>query len=598
MAAAEQDFFLLRSRQLYFAPGDVVVQPGSGQVQSLNFIRQGAVSSRRDVAEQGGAFQYEPGDLFPLNAALAQRATTRIYEATEDTFILEFPCTALTELVQLSPMFADYLNRRALQFLELSRRSLQEAYASRSLAEQSLETRLSSLVAKLPLSCRPETPLKIALAQMQQEHVGSMLVTDANDLALGILTRHDILDRVTLPEISLGTPIKDVMTQPVLSLTDQHTAQDAVLLMSRSGIRHVPVTREGRVIGIVSERDLFAMQRLSLKTVSDSIRSAPDVSALKLAAQAIRQLARSLLSQGVHARQLTTLISHLNDGLTERLLDIKAIQHGIDLRRLCWLAFGAEGRNEQTIATDQDNGIILADEAGESERARVLAFAQDVNQALDACGYPLCKGGIMAGNTDCCLSLQQWRSRFAHWIDNGAPQDLLNACIYFDFRALSGDVKLAQSLRQEVTQAARQVPRFLKQLALNALTRSVPLTWTGGIDDQHGRIDLKLQGTAIFVDAARLYALANGITATGTRERIEAVGSALGLAAAEYQAWASGFEFLQDFRLHIQLEGSTLSAQPNHIELAQLNQIDRRILKETLVLARSLQQRLELDYDR
>ncbi|MFZ2739068.1 MAG: DUF294 nucleotidyltransferase-like domain-containing protein [Burkholderiaceae bacterium] len=599
MSEEEQDFFLLRSQQLYFAPGEVVVEPASGPVKFVSFIRQGAVSSRHVVTQQdSGAFHYEVGDLFPLSAALTQRATTRFYVATEDTFILTLASDALAELAQKSLVFADFLNRRALQLLDLSRRSMQEAYASRTLAEQSLETRLSDLNARPPFSCRPDTPLQVALMQMQQEHLGSMLVTDANAQALGILTRHDILDRVTLPAISLSTPIREVMTQPVLTLTDQHTAQDALMLMSRTRIRHVPVTCEGRVIGLVSERDLFAMQRLSLKTVSDTIRAASDVPALKLAAHSIRQLARNLLGQGIHARQLTTLISHLNDVLTEQLLVLKAKQHGIDLRLLCWIALGAEGRNEQTIATDQDNAIILSDQCSEVERAKVLLFAHDVNLALDICGYPLCKGAIMAGNPACCLSLQQWRSRFSQWIEHGSPHDLLNASIYFDFRPLCGDLVLAQTLRQEVTQAVRQVPRFLKQLALNALTRTVPLNWTGGIDDKQGRIDLKLQGTAIFVDAARLYALAMGLPVTGTRDRMEQVGQGLGLAAAEYEAWASGFEFLQDLRLHIQLEGTPLNDQPNHIDLAKLNQIDRRILKETLVVARSLQQRLELDYER
>jgi len=303
------------------------------------------------------------------------------------------------------------------------------------------------------------------------------------------------------------------MVSPVHHLSHEHTAEDAALLMSRHTIRHVPITRDGVVIGIVSERDLFAMQRLSLKHVSTSIRAAVDVDMLRLVAQDIRRFARSLLSQGVQARQLTALISHLNDVLTERLLEIKATEHGVDLSRLCWLALGSEGRNEQTIATDQDNALILPDDISAAARQTALAFARDVNQALDDCGYPLCKGGIMAGNPACCLTLREWRERFSHWIEHGAPQDLLNASIYFDFRPLAGDLTLAHRLRQEVNRAASRVPRFLKQLALNALTREPPLNWMGGIAaDDEGRIDLKLQGTAIFVDGARLYALSQVIT--------------------------------------------------------------------------------------
>lgn len=600
MAEADLDFFLRHASQQYFAPGEVLVEPASGVVAQLFYIRKGAVTGVRGMAElSGGAFQYERGDLFPVSAAMARRAVTAVYSASQDTFVLSLPVADMLALAERSEPFADFLHGRILKFLELSRRALHVAYASQTLAEQSLEASLAEVARKAPVCCAPATPLRDALAQMLQWRIGSMLVTSPEGAPLGILTRYDILGRVTLAGVSLDAPIGQVMVQPVHCLTHTHTAQDAALLMSLHGIRHVPVTRDGVAVGIVSERDLFAIQRLSLKQVSTAIRAAPDVATLQLVAQDIRRFARSLLGQGVQARQLTALISHLNDVLAVRLLDLQAAEHGIDLTRLCWLALGSEGRGEQTIATDQDNAIILADDATAEQRAAVLAFAQDVNQALDACGYPLCKGGVMAGVPACCLSLREWRERFAHWIEHGAPQDLLNASIYFDFRALAGHAALAQTMRAEVTEAARRTPRFLKQLSLNALQRTAPLNWRGAVDtDAAGTVDLKLQGAAIFVDAARIYSLAHGVSAVGTRERLEAIGPLLGLAPAEFEGWIGGFEFLQMLRLRVQLEGAPQTDAPNRIAVASLNDIDRRILKESFRVARALQQRLQLDYER
>jgi CBS domain-containing protein len=369
--------------------------------------------------------------------------------------------------------------------------------------------------------------------------------------------------------------------------------------MSRHGMRHVPVTRDGVAVGMVSERDLFAMQKQSLKSVSSAIRAAPDAQALKLLAPDLRRLAGNLLAQGVGARQLTALISHLNDLLTEQLLKLKAAEHGLDLSRFCWLSLGSEGREEQTIATDQDNALILPDDSSDEFRECIRAFARDVNLALADCGYPLCKGGIMAGEPACCLTLAQWRARFRHWIDQGSPQDLLNASIYFDFRALAGDRSLAETLRREVMAAASSTPRFLKQMAVNALTRSAPLNWRGAIDtDQQGGVDLKLQGTAIFVDAARLFSLAHGVDLCNTRKRLEAIGPLMNLPATEFGAWVGGFEFLQILRLRLQLESQSAPDNPNRIEVVGLNDIDRRILRESFRLARQLQQRLQLDYQR
>lgn len=600
MQASDLDFFLVHSQQRHYAPDELLIGPDSGVVREVFFMLQGLVIGKRGrAAPSGGVFHYEPGELFPVSAAMAQRAVTASYRAGADTCVLALPVDAMQALAARSPPFSDFLNRRMLEFLDLSRRALQETYASQELAELSLETALGELARQAPVSCPPATPLRQALSQMHQLHIGSMLVVDEGRKPLGILTRSDILGRVTLPGLSLNAPISQVMVQPVHALTHAHVALDAALLMSQHGIRHVPVTCDGVAVGMVSERDLFALQRMSLKQVSSAIRAAADVDALKAAAQNIRRFARSLLGQGVHARQLTALVSHLNDVLTGCLLAIKALEHEIDLARLCWLALGSEGRSEQTIATDQDNALILPDSTTPDQRDAILRFARDVNESLDACGYPLCKGGIMAGEPGCCLSLSQWRERFMHWIEHGSPQDLLNASIYFDFRPLAGDAAMAQGLRQEIGTATRSAPRFIKQLATNALTHSAPLTWIGSIaSDAAGLINLKLQGTALFVDVARIYALAHGISATNTRERLETVGSLLGLATTEYRAWVSGFEFLQQLRLLIQLEGSATPQQPNHLHVASLNNIDRRILRESFRVARSLQQRLLLDYER
>jgi CBS domain-containing protein len=594
------DFFLSHSEQRYYAPGEVLAEPAHGDVGEIFYIRQGAVTGVRGLAElSGGAFQYEPGDLFPVSAAVARRAVTATYRAVGDTFVLVLPVAAMQELAQRSGAFADFLNRRIVGFLDLSRRALQVAYASPTLAEQSLESPLGELLQRAPVTCTPATPLREVLQEMHGRRIGSIVVVDDGGRPLGILTRYDVLGRVALAEKPLATPVGEVMVQPVHSLTTADTAQDAALLMSRHGIRHVPVTRGGRVVGLVSERDLFALQRLSLKQVSTSIRAAPDVATLQLVANDIRRFARNLLGQGVQARQLTALVSHLNDVLTERLLEIEAHRHGVDLLRMCWLALGSEGRSEQTVATDQDNALILLDSADAAEVQAALAFGRAVNLALDACGYPLCRGGIMAGEPGCCLTLREWRERFSGWIEHGAPQDLLAASIYFDLRPLAGDLSLAHGLRAEVVEAARRTPRFLKQMALNAVSHEAPLGWLGGIDaDEHGTVDLKLQGTAMFVDAARIYALAHGVEATNTRERLEAAGSRLGLAGAEYEAWVGAFEFLQMLRLRIQLEGGASAEAPNRLVVATLNDIDRRILRESFRIARSLQQRLRLDYER
>ena len=605
MAPAQRLRFLAAAEQLYFAPDEVLLEPASGPVSHLYAVRLGGVHGSQRLGDPS-PFELDAGELFPVSAMLAQRAVTATYRARGDTFCLRVPASVVRELIAESPPFADFVNRRMLQLLELSQRAQQSGAVSRVLAEQSLQAPLADFVRGAPLAVAPQTPLATALKQMLDRGVGSVLVTGPNGEVLGILTRHDVLGRITLAGRPLDTPIATVMSQPVHTLSVRDRAHDAALLMSREGVRHVPITDSGRVVGIVSERDLFALQRLSLRQIGGAVAGADSIDALRQVAADIRHFASQLLAQGVGARQLTELISHLNDRLTARLVALLAPAHGLDPQRACWLAFGSEGREEQTIATDQDNGLIFqADGADEAAalRPRWLAFGNAVNEALDACGFPLCRGGVMAGQAACCLTADEWQQRFSRWIEQGAPQDLLNASIYFDLRPLAGNTALAAPLRSAIVERALATPRFLKQMAANALTHRPPLSWHGGLAD--AAIDLKLQGTAIFVEAARLMALAAGVTATSTRHRLEQASAALGVPAAEASAWVAGFEYLQLLRLGVQVgregqEGGQAAAgdNPNRCEIADLNEIDRRVLRETLRVARRLQQRIELDYAR
>jgi len=608
MLPAHVDRFVAASSQAYFEPGETVLAPAQGVVRELVFIRRGRVDGRHGMVEASGGVEYEAGDLFPVGAAMGERAVTGTYTAADDTFCLLLPVPAMKALAAESAPFADFLARRVQQFLELSRRALQVAYAAQSVSEQSLETPLRDLLRRAAHAVSPDTPLEDALRAMHDKRIGSVLVVDDDDgHVVGILTRHDVLGRVTLAGLPLSTPVSQVMSAPVVTLTAQDTAQAAALAMSRHAIRHVPVTDEaGRPMGILSERDLFALQRLSLKRVGTAIRAAPDVHTLGIVALDIRRFARNLLGQGVRARQLTELISDLNDALTERLVELVAAACGVDMTRACWLAFGSEGRGEQTIATDQDNGLVFESDDPARDRPAWLAFAREVNEALDACGYPLCKGNVMASNPECCLTPAEWMARFDDWIEHGAPEDLLNASIYFDFRPLAGRADLTLPMRELVLREAARSPRFMRLMAENALRSGPALNWLGGLDtrtqDGQQLIDLKLQGTAQYVDAARLYALAHGMAATGTRARFEAAARAMGAPPQEAEAWVAGFEVLQMLRLQVQLARERREAvdasdgNPNLIDVGALNDIDRRVLKESLRVSRRLQQRITLDY--
>jgi len=256
------------------------------------------------------------------------------------------------------------------------------------------------------------------------------------------------------------------------------------------------------------------------------IRLAASIELLARLAAEIRRLTALLVEQGVAAEQLTLFVSVLNDRLSQRVIEIVRKRHQWERIGWCWLAFGSEGRLEQTFSSDQDNGLLFeAHEGGSAAatRSTLLAFAREVNQALDVCGFPLCKGNVMASNPELCLSLDEWKAKMGGWLGNPEPKALLDATICFDFRPLSGDASLAQALREWLSPHARARPAFLRLMATNALQARPPLGVLGDfITEEAGAVNLKLYGVRPFVDAARVYALAFGLAQTGTAERLRA----------------------------------------------------------------------------
>jgi CBS domain-containing protein len=469
---------------------------------------------------------------------------------------------------------------------------------------QAMYSPLGSLIRRQPVTVPLDATVRQAIRIMDEKRIGSIIVADGDGrLPLGIFTLRDLLHRVALPGCTLDLPIATVMTAGVITVKPQTTAYQAALIMGRRGLRHLLVVDDGGgLIGIVSQNDLFALQRTGLNDVTGNIREAKDLVALQGCSRDIRSMAATMLGQGVAADQLTHLISTLNDLLTLRIIELTHDEFDLPQVKWCWVALGSEGRYEQTLSTDQDNGIIFQVDGQDVEQVRksLLPFADSVNRKLDACGFPLCKGGIMAGNPEWCLSLDEWRMKFARWIQSPEPKALLNASIFFDFRPLYGDEELSHELRDWLLGATGKATLFLRLMTENALQCQPPLglirdfTYDNNKDFPH-TIDLKMHGSRPFVDAARIFSLANGVAMTSTAQRLRGAAEATNL-GADVEAMIDGFYFIQQLRLRNQQNLAADDGGANRIDPDELNELDRLILKEAFKQARKLQDKLKLDY--
>lgn len=605
MTPAHLQILAEQSQLAFYTRGEAITAPDQGNAERFFIIKQGRVRGEVAAGDEHEVWELLAGECFPIGALLSRRPVRMLQRAVEDTFCFELPRAVFDSLYADSAEFRDFCSRRLASMLDRTLTSLQAAITTRISAEAPPETTLASLVRRTPVTCAPGTPLREVLAVMQAEHVGSMVVTDAHGRPLGIFTLHDLLARAAEKDFTLNTVIDQVMTPKVTTLAPSDSVHAAALLMARDAIGHLCVVQRERLQGVVSERDLFSLQRIGLARLSRVIAQAPDVTRLAHHVQDIHRLIDQMLAQGISVTQLTQIITTLNDHVTCRAIELALAEGTVPDVPFTWIAFGSEGREEQTLKTDQDNGIVFVLPKGltaETVRAQLLPLAQRINTMLDTCGYPLCTGNIMAGNAECCLSLEEWKARFGQWIDHGAPEHLLKASIFFDFRVLWGDSAPVTALRQWVTQQAAGNPRFLRQMAGNALRNEPPLgllrdfvRQSGGEHDHE--LDLKLRGVTPFVDGARLLALAHGVDATNTGARLRAVAHSGALPQAEAEAWCDALSFIQLLRMrHHQRQARDGQALGNFINPDTLNELDRRILKETFRQARKLQTRVRLDF--
>lgn len=588
-------WLVARLKLVYFARDCRIASSRSGPVEALYIVQRGTIGSRSDSPEADPDPPLGPGELFPIGSLSAGEATTKVFTALQDSFCYVLARKDFIALRRESLEFERYCTDAITETLKQSLASLYSQYSQRVAEQQSFVRTLDELMRQPPVSTPATAPLREALQQMVEERVRALVVVDDKETPVGVFTLVDLLRRVVLPGRPLTTPVAEVMTAPVVALPATATAYEAMHLMAERVIRQVAVVDGGRLKGVINERDLFALQRISMRQLVDRLQSARSLEELKRAGEDIRGLTLNLLAQGVGAEPLTRTIASLNDALSRRLIELVLMRHDVNECDWCWLALGSEGRAEQTFATDQDNALIFDAAAVDRERhrERLLAMAREVNTGLSELGFPPCSGNVMALNPEFCLAADEWRAKFLRWVRSPTPDALLAMNIVFDFRALYGNGSLADALRDWLLGYTRDERVFLRFMIGNALQVEPPLgilrTFVTDDDPRYrGTFDLKLRGTRLFVDIARTFALGAGIGDTGTAARLRLAARPLKLNARQVDAMIDAFHFLQLLRLR-QRDTPSGMALVNRIDPDTLNEVEQRMLKEALRQAKKLQ---------
>jgi len=601
--------YLVEQCQLrFYAAGESIIKPGDGPVEHFYIVKQGRIVGERPHSAKGGTettFEITTGECFPLAALLGERATRTEHLAAEDTFCLQLNKQAFIKLFALSTTFRDFALRGVSSLLDQVNQQVQQRAVETLGTQYSLNTRLGELAMRHPVMCSPETPMRDAVRLMHEQQVGSIVIVDERQSPLGIFTLRDLREAVADVNADFSAPVRHTMSLSPFHLSPDASAFDAAIAMTGRHIAHVCLVRDGRLCGVVSERDLFSLQRVDLVHLARTIRNAPRIEALAGLRGDIVQLVDRMLAHGASSTQITQIITLLNDHTVCRVIELTLAEKGDPGIAFSWLCFGSEGRREQTLHTDQDNGILFeARDAAEAEQIRnvLLPIAERINQNLAQCGFTLCKGNIMAGNPELCLSRLEWSQRFSTFIREATPENLLASSIYFDLRVVWGDESSGEQLRRSILDQVADNRLFQRMMADNALRQRPPV---GRFKDfvlarkgsEKDTLDLKVEGLTPFVDGARLLALANGIGANNTQERLRQLVEREVIDPLDGAAYEEAYHFIQQTRMQQhQLQSRQNLAYSNRIDPDTLNHLDRRILRESFRQAQRLQTSLTLRY--
>ena len=601
--------FLVEQCQLrFYGQGESILKPADGPVEYFYIVKQGRVIGERQHITRPGTettFEITTGECFPLAALIGERATRTEHLAGEDTFCLQLNKPAFIKLFALSGSFRDFALRGVSSLLDQVNQQVQQKAVETLGTQYSLNTRLGELAMRHPVTCSPDTPLREAVKLMHEQQVGSIVAVDEHKAPLGIFTLRDLREVVANGSGDFSEAIERHMTCSPFFLSPDHSAFDAAIAMTERHIAHVCLVKDQRLCGVVSERDLFSLQRVDLVHLARTIRSAQRIEQLVSLRGEIGQLVERMLAHGASSTQITHIITLLNDHTVCRVIELTLAEKGDPGVPFSWLCFGSEGRREQTLHTDQDNGILFEarDAAQAAEiRGKLLPIAQQINQSLAQCGFSLCKGNIMAGNPELCLSRAEWARRFAAFIREATPENLLGSSIYFDLRVVWGDEKSCAQLRRGILEQVGDNRLFQRMMAENALRNRPPVGRFREFvlarkNGEKATLDLKVQGLTPFVDGARLLALAHGIETNNTLERLRQLVEKQVIERLDGAAYEEAYHFIQQTRMQ-QHQIQTRENLPwsNRVDPDSLNHLDRRILRESLRQAQRLQSSLALRY--
>ncbi|MFO8025701.1 DUF294 nucleotidyltransferase-like domain-containing protein [Thiohalophilus sp.] len=592
----------------YYQAGSAILERGE-PIHTLAYIRSGAVEIYRYNGELHN--RLGEGDIFGQFSLLRNRRVLLSATAIEDTLLYLIPETVFDRLCEEDGNFAD--------FVELSGSRLKSTVEQIQRDNDMTITRIRRLITRLPVMVENTASVQEAARLMTDNDVSALLVlTPASDeeadntfadnddrqwRLTGILTDKTLRARILARGESAQTPVADVCEGELITIQSDESVNEAMLTMLRNNIQRLPVLHRRRPVGLVHLSDIVRYETNNSVYLVSNIFNRPSINALARLTPDIRTAFVRLVEEGASSQMIGNAMSSIGRSLMRRIIELAEAEMGPPPVPYCFMVHGSLARNDQSIITDQDNAMILHDTFDPAQHdAYFKELAQRVSDGLNACGYPYCKGGIMATNNDWRKPLSKWKQYFEEWIAKPDPQRLLHSSIFFDLDPIYGKERFVEELQDLIAMHASQSPLFLAALARNALSRTPPLglfrTFVLEKDGRHNNtINIKRRGVAPLNDVIRVHALGVGSRAQNSFERLDDIEHAGALPAGQTDKLRYALEFLSLVRLRHQAY-DIKHDQPvdNSIEPENVSDTERHNLKDAFQIVSNAQKFLRFRY--
>lgn len=562
-----------------FFPSGATVLAADSAPEALHVIIKGTVEERDGddlVAVLGTGDSFDP-------AALVQGRTEHSFVVTEEVLCYLVPRDYALELTRKNRAFGAFFYRDIGRKLE----ALAERRDEREVSGL-LRARVRDAFLHPAVFVPGATTIEEAGHTMRARDTNALFVEDGN--RLGIVTGMNLSKACVLRRMPLDTPVREICHFDIVEVHAGAFVFDAMVQMTKHNKRRLAVKDEGEIIGILEEIDLLGLLSSNSMVVAGRLDRAASIDDLHSAADQIASTVRTLHRQGLGVDALSEIASDLNRRLFSRLFELLAPE---ELRaRACLFVMGSEGRGEQTVRTDQDNGLVLAEAVDE---ATLQAFRDGFSGALDSFGFPACPGQVMVNNPAWSRTVDAFRAEMRHWVARPGEQAHMKVAIFMDATPVAGRSELLAELRRYLFDLVSGNPGYLHHFAKATDAFGSPIGLFGGLiadrGARHDALDLKKAGIFPMVHGARSFALERRIEATGTIDRLKALGRAGVLEREFMEELVSAFTLLRELHLKAQLEAE-LTGGSALVRPSQLNAFQRSLLKDALQAVKAFRERV------